>query len=149
MAATACQGRHETPGTHLGRPRRIHETPETHLGQATRPLNNAALPPVTYTPQGYATVPPVPVGYKTDKDALPKRLARIEGQVRGVSKMVEEERYCIDVLTQIGAVEAALDKVALGLIDDHARHCVLDAEDGERAEKVDELVAALGRFVGH
>ena len=88
------------------------------------------------------------VGYKTDKDALLKRLARIEGQVRGVSRMVEEERYCIDVLTQIGAIEAALDKVALGLIDDHTRHCVMDAEGGERAEKVDELVAALGRFVG-
>jgi DNA-binding FrmR family transcriptional regulator len=88
------------------------------------------------------------VGYKTDKAALLKRLARIEGQVRGVSRMVEEERYCIDVLTQIGAIEAALDKVALGLIDDHTRHCVVEAEGGERTEKVDELVAALGRFVG-
>ena len=88
------------------------------------------------------------VGYKTDKDALLKRLARIEGQVRGVSRMVEEERYCIDVLTQIGAIEAALDKVALGLIDDHTRHCVMHADDEEQTEKVDELVAALGRFVG-
>jgi DNA-binding FrmR family transcriptional regulator len=88
------------------------------------------------------------VGYSTDKAALLKRLARIEGQVRGVSRMVEEERYCIDVLTQIGAIEAALDKVALGLIDEHTRHCVLGAEGDERAEKVDELVAALGRFVG-
>lgn len=88
------------------------------------------------------------VGYKTDKDALFKRLARIEGQVRGVSRMVEEERYCIDVPTQIGAIEAALDKVALGLVDDHRRHCVVNAEGGERTEKVDEPVAALGRFVG-
>jgi CsoR family transcriptional regulator, copper-sensing transcriptional repressor len=88
------------------------------------------------------------VGYSTDKDALLKRLARIEGQVRGVSRMVEEERYCIDVLTQIGAIEAALDKVALGLIDEHTRHCVMNAEGGEQTEKVDELVAALGRFVG-
>jgi DNA-binding FrmR family transcriptional regulator len=88
------------------------------------------------------------VGYKTDKDALRGRLARIEGQVRGVSRMVEEERYCIDVLTQIGAIEAALDKVALGLIDEHTRHCVMNAEGGEQTEKVDELVAALGRFVG-
>jgi CsoR family transcriptional regulator, copper-sensing transcriptional repressor len=88
------------------------------------------------------------VGYKTDKAALLKRLARIEGQVRGVSRMVEEERYCIDVLTQIGAIEAALDKVALGLIDEHTRHCVVNAEGGEQIEKVDELIAALGRFVG-
>ncbi len=88
------------------------------------------------------------VGYKTDKAALLKRLARIEGQVRGVSRMVEEERYCIDVLTQITAIEAALDKVALGLIDEHTRHCVIQAEGEERTEKVDELVAALGRFVG-
>ncbi len=88
------------------------------------------------------------VGYQAGKPGLLKRLARIEGQVRGVTRMVEEERYCIDVLTQIGAVEAALDKVALGLIDDHTRHCVTGAEGEERGEKVDELMAALGRFVG-
>jgi DNA-binding FrmR family transcriptional regulator len=87
------------------------------------------------------------VGYQEDKEKVLKRLARIEGQVRGVSKMVEEERYCIDVVTQIGAIQAALDKVALGLIDDHTRHCVVEAEGGERIEKVDELMAALGRFV--
>jgi DNA-binding FrmR family transcriptional regulator len=87
------------------------------------------------------------VGYQADKDKLLKRLSRIEGQVRGVSRMVEEERYCIDVLTQISAIEAALDKVALGLIDEHTRHCVLDAEGDERVAKVDELMAALGRFV--
>jgi DNA-binding FrmR family transcriptional regulator len=88
------------------------------------------------------------VGYTEDKDRLLKRLSRVEGQVRGVSRMVEEERYCIDVLTQIGAIQAALDKVALALIDDHTRHCVVEAEGGERVEKVDELIAALGRFVG-
>lgn len=87
------------------------------------------------------------VGYQEDKEKLLKRLARVEGQVRGVAKMVEEERYCIDVLTQIGAIQAALDKVALGLIDDHTRHCVVEVEGGERVEKVDELMAALGRFV--
>ncbi len=87
------------------------------------------------------------VGYSGDKEKLKKRLARIEGQVRGVAKMVDEERYCIDVLTQIGAIQAALDKVALGLLDDHTRHCVVEAEGGERVEKVDELMAALGRFV--
>lgn len=87
------------------------------------------------------------VGYQANKEQLLKRLARIEGQVRGVSRMVEEERYCIDVLTQISAIEAALDRVALGLIDNHTRHCVVAAAGDERAEKVDELVAALGRFV--
>ena len=87
------------------------------------------------------------VGYQEDKEKLLKRLARIEGQVRGVAKMVEEERYCIDVLTQIGAIQAALDKVALGLLDEHTRHCVVEAEGEERVEKVDELMAALGRFV--
>lgn len=87
------------------------------------------------------------VGYQEDKEKLLKRLARVEGQVRGVSKMVEEERYCIDVLTQIGAIQAALDKVALGLLDEHTRHCVIEAEGGEQVEKVDELMAALGRFV--
>jgi CsoR family transcriptional regulator, copper-sensing transcriptional repressor len=86
-------------------------------------------------------------GYRADKDRVSTRLSRIEGQVRGVSRMVEEERYCVDVLTQIGAIQAALDKVALGLIDDHARHCVVEAEGGERVEKLDELMAALGRFV--
>ena len=87
------------------------------------------------------------VGYKEDKEKLLKRLARVEGQVRGVSKMVEEERYCIDVLTQIGAIQAALDKVALGLLDEHTRHCVVEADGDERVEKVDELMAAVGRLV--
>jgi len=87
------------------------------------------------------------VGYTEDKERLLKRLARVEGQVRGVSKMVEEERYCIDVLTQIGAVQAALDKVALGLLDEHTRHCVVEADGAERVEKVDELMAAVGRLV--
>jgi len=87
------------------------------------------------------------VGYREDKEKLLKRLARVEGQVRGVSKMVEEERYCIDVLTQIGAIQAALDKVALGLLDEHTRHCVVDADGDERVEKVDELMAAVGRLV--
>jgi DNA-binding FrmR family transcriptional regulator len=88
------------------------------------------------------------VGYQADKEQLLKRLARIEGQVRGVSRMIEEERYCIDVLTQIGAIDAALDKVALALIDEHTRHCVVEAKGSEKTEKVEELIAALGRFVG-
>src|SRR3954468_22327697 len=98
------------------------------------------------TPLGYLAGGTM-VGYEGDKEGLLKRLARIEGQVRGVSKMVDEERYCIDVLTQIGAIQAALDKVALGLLDEHPRHCVVEADGSERVEKVDELMAALGRFV--
>ena len=64
-------------------------------------------------------------GYTATKDQLLNRLRRIEGQVRGVERMVEEDRYCIDVITQISAIQAALDKVALGLLDDHAAHCVI------------------------
>ena len=86
-------------------------------------------------------------GYTATKDQLLTRLRRIEGQVRGVEGMVEDERYCIDVLTQISAIQAALDKVALGLLDDHARHCVMGAADDERADKTDELMASVGRLM--
>ena len=86
-------------------------------------------------------------GYTATKDQLVKRLRRIEGQVRGVQNMVEDERYCIDILNQISAIEAALDKVALGLLDDHAQHCVMGAEGADRAEKTQELMAAVGRLV--
>ena len=86
-------------------------------------------------------------GYSATKDQLLKRLARVEGQVRGIERMVEDERYCIDVLTQISAVQAALDKVALGLLDDHARHCVTGAEPGLQDEKTAEMMAAVGRLM--
>jgi DNA-binding FrmR family transcriptional regulator len=86
-------------------------------------------------------------GYSASKDQLLGRLNRIEGQVGGVRRMVEEDRYCIDVLTQISAVRAALDKVALGLLDEHARNCVLQAEAGERVDMTDELMAAVGRLM--
>ena len=86
-------------------------------------------------------------GYTASKDQLLTRLRRVEGQVRGVEKMVDEDRYCIDVLTQIGAIQAALDKVALGLLDDHARHCVLGAPEGLREERSEELMAAVGRLM--
>jgi CsoR family transcriptional regulator, copper-sensing transcriptional repressor len=86
-------------------------------------------------------------GYTATKDQLLKRLKRIEGQVRGVEGMVEDDRYCIDVLTQISAIHAALDKVALGLLDEHARHCVMGAEAAEQADKTEELMAAVGRLM--
>jgi DNA-binding FrmR family transcriptional regulator len=90
---------------------------------------------------------PTTHGYTATKDQLLKRLRRIEGQVRGVQNMVENDRYCIDILTQISAAQAALDKVALGLLDEHARHCVASAEEGERVDMTDELMAAVGRLM--
>jgi len=88
-------------------------------------------------------------GYSASKDQLLKRLNRVEGQVRGVARMVEEDRYCIDVLTQISAAQAALDKIALGLLDGHARHCL--AGKGEAPpmpeERADELMGAVGRML--
>jgi DNA-binding FrmR family transcriptional regulator len=86
-------------------------------------------------------------GYTATKDQLLNRLRRVEGQVRGVQGMVAADRYCIDVLTQISAIQAALDKVALGLLDDHARHCVIGAEEAEQGDKTDELMAAVGRLM--
>ena len=86
-------------------------------------------------------------GYSATKDQLLTRLRRIEGQVRGLERMVEEDRYCIDIVTQISAVQAALDKVALGLMDDHVRHCMVQASEEDRAERADELMAAVGRLV--
>jgi DNA-binding FrmR family transcriptional regulator len=86
-------------------------------------------------------------GYSATKDQLQKRLRRIEGQVRGVQGMVDEDRYCIDVLTQISAIQAALDKVALGLLDEHARHCVMGAEGDAQVDRTDELMAAVGRLM--
>ncbi|MDA0170853.1 metal-sensitive transcriptional regulator [Solirubrobacter taibaiensis] len=84
-------------------------------------------------------------GYTASKEQLNKRLARIEGQVRGVSRMVEDDRYCIDVLTQISAIQAALDKVALGLLDGHTRHCMIGGASEEAS--ADELMAAVGRLM--
>ena len=87
-------------------------------------------------------------GYTATKDQLLARLKRIEGQIRGIEAMVHEDRYCIDVLTQISAARAALDKVALGLLDDHAHHCVMSAASGqERDEKTVELMEAVGRLM--
>ena len=88
-------------------------------------------------------------GYTASKDALLKRLRRVEGQVRGVEKMVEEDRYCIDVVTQITAAQAALDKVALELLEDHAKHCVVGAEDSLKAERTDEMMGAVRRLLRH
>jgi len=89
-------------------------------------------------------------GYSLDKDDYRSRLARIEGQVRGVSKMIDEDQYCIDVLTQIASVSKALQGVGLGLLDQHIRHCVREAAETDPAEgdaKVTEAVQAVERFL--
>lgn len=88
-------------------------------------------------------------GYHEHKDKVLKRLKRAEGQVRGVARMVEEDKYCIDVLTQVSAAQAALDKVALELLRDHAGHCLMDKTLTAQAttEKADELVQAVSRML--
>ena len=89
-------------------------------------------------------------GYADDKAALIKRLHRIEGQVRGIERMLEEDRYCIDILTQLGAVSTALESLSLEILDDHVQHCVAGAlASGDAAEaekKSEELLAAVHRF---
>ena len=89
-------------------------------------------------------------GYSKDKEALIKRLHRIEGQVRGVEKMVEEDRYCIDILTQISAVNTALESLAFKILDEHVRHCVAAAlasgDEADARTKTEELLEAVHRF---
>lgn len=102
---------------------------------------------MTTSPTHIPSAPAVP-GYTDRRTDHLRRLHKVEGQVRGIARMVEEDRYCIDVLTQVSAVNRALQEVALGLLDDHVRHCVLDAaRDGsaEGEEKLAELGQALRR----
>ena len=89
-------------------------------------------------------------GYTQDKDAYLKRMRRIEGQVRGIAKMIESDQYCIDVLTQVSAMTKALQAVSLMLLDDHLDHCVVDAAKRggpEAEEKLKEASAAIARLV--
>ena len=89
-------------------------------------------------------------GYAKEKDALVKRLHRIEGQVRGIERMIEGDRYCIDVLTQIAAANTALESLALTILDDHVRHCVAGAlasgDEADAAAKTQELLETVQRF---
>jgi DNA-binding FrmR family transcriptional regulator len=88
-------------------------------------------------------------GYTAGKEEYLARLRRIEGQVRGLQRMVDEDKYCIDILTQVNSVTAALRAVGMGLLDDHVRHCVADSiATGDGDEKVEELMAAVARFAG-
>jgi CsoR family transcriptional regulator, copper-sensing transcriptional repressor len=86
-------------------------------------------------------------GYIDNKADLLQRLRRVAGQVGGLERMVDEERYCIDILTQVSAIQAALDKVALALLNDHARHCVVGATEENREEKTEEMMGAVGRLI--
>jgi len=93
---------------------------------------------------------PAAHGYAADKENYAKRLRRIEGQVRGIGKMIDDDKYCIDILTQISAVNSALQSVALGLLDEHLRHCVsrAAADGGDEADKkLAEATAAIARLV--
>lgn len=85
-------------------------------------------------------------GYRKDKEAILARLGRIEGQVRGVTRMVSADEYCIDVLTQINAIKRAIDQVGLLLLEDHVKTCVVDAAKRDQEEKLNELVKAVERF---
>ena len=89
-------------------------------------------------------------GYADNQPKLLNRLNRIEGQVRGVARMVESDKYCIDILTQISAIEAAMDKVALGLLREHTRHCLMDDTIGpkDRDAKIEEVISAVNRMLG-
>ncbi len=87
-------------------------------------------------------------GYIENKEKVKNRLRRISGQIGGIERMVDEERYCIDILTQISAAQAAIDKVALALLDEHTRHCVVGASDAKaREEKTEEMMEAVGRLL--
>lgn len=88
-------------------------------------------------------------GYHDSKNQLLKRLSRAEGQIRGISKMVSEDKYCIDIITQINAAQAALDRVALELLREHAKHCLSDSAVNTRDgnDKVDELITAVQRMI--
>ena len=86
-------------------------------------------------------------GYEMSKDDYLKRLRRVEGQVRGLQRMIGEDTYCIDVLTQVSAVTSALQSVAVGLLDEHMRHCVRDAARGDDAGRADEMVSEATRAI--
>ena len=85
--------------------------------------------------------------YTATKDQLLARLRRIEGQIRGIEGMIDDDRYCIDILTQISAAQAALDRVALGLLDGHARTCVIGARPEQQSQRTEEMMAAVGRLM--
>ena len=86
-------------------------------------------------------------GYTMNKDDYRRRLRRIEGQVRGLQRMIDEDTYCIDVLTQVSAVTKALQSVAVGLVDEHLRHCVTDATRGDDPDHADAMISEATRAI--
>lgn len=124
-----------------------HTTNHSALADVTVPTERVEV--VTETPSCHGTTEPLP-GYADAKAAYSRRLKRIEGQVRGVEKMIDDERYCIDVLTQIAAIQSGLKAVALGLLDEHMAHCVVDAArkgGTEQEQKLAEVRDAIARLV--
>jgi CsoR family transcriptional regulator, copper-sensing transcriptional repressor len=107
------------------------------------PLGGIWYPPVMNATQTQSPA----AGYAATKDQLLTRLRRIEGQLRGVQGMIADDRYCIDVLTQLAAIQGALDKVALGLLDAHAHTCVVGAEPEHKDQRTAEMMAAVGRLL--
>lgn len=102
------------------------------------------------TPPAPHETPEPPHGYSSEKDAYLRRMRRIEGQVRGIARMIEDDTYCIDILTQVSAVTKALQAVSIGLVEDHLGHCVVEAarsSDDEGAAKVAEASEAIARLV--
>ena len=133
--------------------RNLAGTPSSDQGQNKRDRcdSSSAMTATALVERHRATVPPIPMaGYSLSKDDYLSRLKRIEGQVRGLQRMVDEDTYCIDVLTQISSVTKALQNVGVGLVDEHLRHCVRDAvaESPEAGgEKIDEATAAIARLL--
>jgi len=115
------------------------------------PIEPPPIDPLTIAPApGAAADHAVGHGYITDKEKYLARLKRIEGQARGIHRMVDQEQYCIDILTQISALTSALRSVALGLVDDHLKHCVVDAVklgDDAGEAKIKEATDAIARLV--
>jgi DNA-binding FrmR family transcriptional regulator len=132
---------------------RVHRRSPERAGETTRPpyaKTGCYHTPLEYILDVLRPEEDAMHGYTHDKDDYAKRLRRIEGQVRGLAKMIENDEYCIDVLTQVSATTKALQSVALGLLDEHLRHCVTEAlsEGGDTAdEKVREASAAIARLV--
>ena len=128
----------------------VDEPTPLHLRAGRRRREGEDMADATPGEDARTSAGPHQHGYIHDKDGYLKRLRRIEGQARGLQRMVEEEKYCIDILTQVSAMTKALQSVALGLLDEHLKHCVVDAaktDDAEARAKIQEASDAIARLV--